>query len=66
MVNAKTARRNGAAKAGKMNEAVFETQANFVTPEVGGQDGLSEDESLDDNDVALNDLYIFNHEVGQN
>ena len=49
-----------------MSEAVFETQANFVTPEVGGQDGLSENESLDDDDVALNDLYIFNHEVGQN
>ena len=38
MVIAETASRNVAAIAGRMSEAVFETQANFVTPEVGGQD----------------------------
>ena len=36
MVIAKTASRNVAFKAGKMSEAVFDTQANFVTPEVRG------------------------------
>ena len=41
MVIAKTASRNVAFKAGKMIEAVFYTQANFVTPEVRGHDGLS-------------------------
>ena len=37
MVIAKTASRNIAFKAGKMSEAVFETQADFVISEVGGQ-----------------------------
>ena len=53
-----------------MSEAVFDTQANFVKSEVGGQDTLSEHESLDDNDVERNAdfysfiySYIFNHEV---
>ena len=41
MVIAKTASRNVAFKAGKMIESVFYTQANFVTPEVRGHDGLS-------------------------
>ena len=44
MVIAKTAGRNVAVKSGKMGEAVFDTQANFVTPEVGGQDVSSEHE----------------------
>ena len=47
MVIVKRASRNVAAKAGKMREAVFETQANFVTPEVGGQEVSSEHESFD-------------------
>ena len=34
-----------------MSEAVLDTQANFVTPEVRGQDVSSKHESLDDNDV---------------
>ena len=33
-------------------------QANFVTPEMGGQDVLSEHESLDEDDVEQ--TYIFN------
>ena len=33
-----------AAKAGKMSEAVFDAQATFVTPEVGGQDVSSKHE----------------------
>ena len=37
MVVAKTASRNIAFKAGKMSEADFETQADFVISEVGGQ-----------------------------
>ena len=37
MVIAEMASRDVAFKAGKMSEAVFETQANFVTPEVKGQ-----------------------------
>ena len=41
-----------------------------MTPEVGGQDFLSKDESFDDDDdddVERNaDLYIFNHEIVQN
>ena len=35
MVVAKTASRNIAFKAGKMSEAAFETQAAFVTSEMG-------------------------------
>lgn len=67
MVIAKTASRSVAAKAGKMGEAVLDTQANFVTPEVGGwQDVLSEHESLDDNDVKRNADFYVNHEVDQN
>ena len=64
MVVAKTASRNVAVKAGKMSEAVYEMQANFVTPEVGGQAVSAEHESLDD--VERNaDLYIFNRQVVQ-
>ena len=48
-----------------MSEAVFETQADFVTPEVGEQAFSSEHESLDDVERNV-DLYIFNHEVVQN
>ena len=49
-----------------MSEAVFETQANFVTPETGCQDVLSDHESLDEDYVERNgDLYIFNHKVVQ-
>ena len=33
-----------------MSEAALDTQANFVAPEVRGQDVSSEHESLDDND----------------
>ena len=62
MVIAKTASRNVAFKAGKMSETVFETQADFVTPEVEGQAFSSEHESLDD--VERNaDLCVFSHEV---
>ena len=42
MVIAKTASRNVAFKAGKMSEAVFDTQANFVTPGIRGHDGSSQ------------------------
>ena len=49
-----------------MSEAVFDTQVNFVTPEVVRQDVSSEHESFGDNDVERNaDLYIFNYEVVQ-
>ena len=66
-VIAKTTSRNVAFKAGKMSEAVFVKQANFVTPEVRGQDVSLGHESLDDDDVERNaDLYNFNHEVDQN
>ena len=37
---------NIAAKAGKMNEAVFHTQANFFTPEARGQEASSEHEQV--------------------
>ena len=49
-----------------MNEAVFETQTDFVTPEVGGQAFSSEHESLDDVERNADLLCIFNHEVAQN
>ena len=39
-----------------MAEAVFETQADFVTTEVGGQVFSSELESLDDVEVGLVEL----------
>jgi len=65
MLITKTASRNIAFKAAKMTEAVFETQADFVTTEVGGQVFSSELESL--NDVECNaDLHISHHEVVQN
>ena len=56
MVIDKKGSRNVAAKAGKMSEAVLDSQANFVivTPEVKGQDFSSEHESLDDEDVESN------------
>ena len=38
MVVAKTASSNVAFKAGMMIESVFYTQANFIAPEVRGQD----------------------------
>ena len=63
MVIVKRASRNVAAKAGKMREAVFETQANFVTPEVGGQAVSSEHESL--GDVERLHVKAFDHEVAQ-
>ena len=45
-----------------MNEAVLDSQANFVTPEVRGRDVSSEHVSLDDNDIERNaDLNVFNH-----
>ena len=66
MVIDKKANMNVAAKEGKMSQAVLDTQTNFVTPEVRGQDVLLEHESLDDDDVERNaDLYIFDHEVAQ-
>ena len=43
---AKTASRYVALKAGKMSDAVFETQGDFVTPDVGGQVSSSEHESM--------------------
>ena len=66
MVIDKKANMNVAAKECKMSQAVLDTQTNFVTPEVRGQDVLLEHESLDDDDVERNaDLYIFDHEVAQ-
>lgn len=62
MVIAKTTSRSRsvATKAGKMSEAILDTQASFGTPEVREQDVLSERESLDDNDVECNaDLHIL-------
>ena len=56
MVIAKMASRDVAFKAGKMSEAVFETQANFRMPEVEGQAFSSELESLDDVEVGLVEL----------
>ena len=62
MMIAKTVSRNVTFKAGKMSGAIFETQADFVTPEVGGQVFPSEHKSLERNA----DLYFFLCEVVQN
>ena len=44
-----------------MSEAALDTQANFVAPEVRGQDVSSEHESLDDNDVELQHRLMSNN-----
>ena len=64
MAIAKATSRSVAVKAGKTSEAVFETQASFVTREMGGLSASSE--SLDD-DVERNaELYILKYKVMQN
>ena len=51
----------------QQHSAVFDKQANSVTPEVRGHDGSSGHESLYDSEIGRNaDLYIFNQEVDQN
>ena len=44
----------------------FETQANFVTPKVGGQAVSSEYESLDDVERNADLYFFFNYEVLHN
>ena len=46
-----------------MSEAVFGTQADYVTPKVGGQAVSSEHESL--GDVERLHVKAFDHEVAQ-
>ena len=60
MVIAKTVSRSVAFKAGKTSEIVFDTRANFVTPEVRGHDVSSGHESLVDDDVeSIAQTYTF-------
>ena len=55
----KTANRSVAFKAGKMSEAVFEIQADFGMPDVGGQVFSSERESLYDVERSADLLYLY-------